>query len=333
MDQKDLRCGRMLLRVSGQSVNMQKIGVFCSGMDTGNKNGRMKMRKYAGFFSFGVALFSSVTLTDLSWADSPMTWDEASSLSRWVVPFQTRSFVGVQGSEREKPMTVTPGNRFMCILKEHVREDFRLRKAPLSSLQKKKMVHILVGARDRLIEKDAMDLALIQRFEAEVLTPSVDLAAVGRLNERIGAIEGEEGAIFLSSLKSLQGILSPDQKKALVEQNAVGIPSMKVDLSSAVFFADRILSIRWALLSREEGLSDSSTRNRYLATYQKEREAINRLGTVMTIDNRREEDLLWSPLVDFRALSAQYRKAGPDEGGFWGELVKALGKLNPPAHS
>lgn len=107
---------------------------------------------------------------------------------------------------------------------------------------------------------------------------------------------------------------------------------MKVDLSSAVFFADRILSIRWNRLSRMEGLSDASIRKQYLAIYEKERASVTRLGIVMTINNRHEEDLLDRPVVDFSALSAQYRKAGPDEGAFWGELVKAIGKLNPPVH-
>lgn len=186
--------------------------------------------------------------------------------------------------------------------------------------------------RDRLIEKDALDLSLIQRFEAQVTTASVDVAAFDRLNEQIGAIEGEEGAIFLTSMKSLQGILSSTQKKALLERNVAGIPSMKVDLSSAVFFADRILSIRWNRLSRMEGLSDASIRKQYLAIYEKERASMTRLGIVMTINNRHEEDLLDRPVVDFSALSAQYRKAGPDEGAFWGELVKAIGKLNPPVH-
>jgi len=289
------------------------------------------MRKSAFFVSFAMALFSSVILTATSRADSPMTWNEAASLSRWVVPFQTRGFVGVQGSERENAMTVTPGNQFLCILKEHAKRYFRLESPSLTDIQKKKMVRLLVRSRDRLIEKDALDLSLIQRFEARVVTPSVDVSAMDRLNEQIGAIEGEEGEIFLSSMKSLQGILTSAQKKTLVEKNVVGIPSMKVDLSSAVFFADRILSIRWNLLSRADGLSDVSTRNRYLATYQKERASMTRLGIAMTINNRHEEDLLDRPVVDFAALSKQYQKAGPDEGDFWGELVKALGKLNPPA--
>lgn len=290
------------------------------------------MRKSAFFVSFAMALFSSVILTATSWADSPMTWDEATSLSRWVVPFQTRGFVGVQGSERENAMTVTPGNQFLCILKDHAKRYFSLQSPFLTDAQKKKIVRLLVRTRDRLIEKDALDLSLIQRFEAQVVMPSVDIAALDRLNEQIGAIEGAEGNIFLSSLKSLQGILSPAQKKALVEKNAIGIPSMRVDLSSAVFFADRILSIRWNMLSRAEVLSDSSTRNQYLATYQKERALIDRLGIAMTINDRHEEDLLDRPVVDFKALSRQYQKAGPDEGAFWGELVKALGKLNPPVH-
>lgn len=290
------------------------------------------MRKSAGFFALGVVLFSSVIMTDLSWGDSPMTWDEASSLSRWVVPFQTRGFVGVQGSERERSNTVTPGNQFLCVLKEHARRYLRLKRPSLTDTQKKKMVRLLVRTRDRLIEKDALDLFLIQRFEAQVVTPSVDISTLDRLNEEIGAIEGEEGRIFLSSLKSLQGILSSDQKKALIEKSVVGIPSMKVDLSSAVFFADRILSIRWNMLSRLEALSNGTLRDQFLATYQKERALIDRLGIAMTINDRHVEDLLDHPVVDFSALSKQYKKDGPDEGLFWGELVKALGKLNPPVH-
>jgi hypothetical protein len=260
-----------------------------------------------------------------------MSWEEASSLSRWIVPFQTRGFVGVQGSEWDNPMTVTPGNQFLCILKEHAKRYFRLDAPPLTDSQKKRIVRLLVRSRDRMIEKDALDLSLIQRFEAQVVMASVDVTALERLNEQIGAIEGEEGRIFLSSMKSLQGILSSVQKKGLIERNVVEIPSMMVDLSSAVFFADRILSIRWNLLSRTEGLSDASTRKKYLLTYQKERAEITRLGISMTINNRHEEDLLERPVVDFSALSAQYQKSGPDEGAFWGELVKAIGKMNPPA--
>lgn len=289
------------------------------------------MRKSVVLFAFVFVFFSSVILTGSSWADSPMTWDEASSLSRWVVPFQTRGFVGVQGGERENPMTVTPGNRFLCILKEHAKRYFRLDAPPLTDSQKKRIVRLLVHTRDRLIEKDALDLSLIQRFEAQVVTTSVDVAALMRLNEQIGAIEGEEGGIFLSSMKSLQGILSSSQKNGLMERNVVEIPSMRVDLSSAVFFADRILSIRWNLLSRAEGLSDASTRKKYLLIYQKERAEVTRLGIAMTINNRHEEDLLDRPVVDFSTLSAQYQKSGPGEGAFWGELVKALGRLNPPA--
>ncbi len=289
------------------------------------------MRKSAVLFSFGLLFLSSVILPPMSWADSPMTWEEATSLSRWVVPFQTRGFVGVQGSERERSMTVTPENQFLCILKEHAKQYFGLRSPSLTPSQKKKMVRLLVRTRDRLIRKDALDLSLIQRFESRVVMPSVDVAALGRINGEIGAIEGAEGGIFLSSMKSLQGILSYAQKKALVEQYGVEIPAMRVDLSSAVFFADRILSIRWNFLSKPEGLFDGSVMNQYLATYQKERELMTRLGTSMTLDNRHEEDLLESPVVDFAALSAQYKKAGPDEGAFWGELVKAIGRLNPPA--
>ena len=289
------------------------------------------MRKSAVFLAFGFVFFSSLLLTARSWADSPMTRDEASSLSRWIVPFQTRSFVGVQGSERERSMTVTPGNQFLCILKEHATQYLGLRSPSLTPSQKKKMVRLLVRTRDRLIRKDALDLALIQRFESRVVMPSVDVAALGRINGEIGAIEGAEGGIFLSSMKSLQGILSYAQKEALAEQYGVEIPSMRVDLSSAVFFADRILSIRWNFLSKSEDLFDGSVMNQYLATYQKERASMTRLGISMTINNRHEEDLLESPVVDFSALSAQYKKAGPDEGAFWGELMKAIGKLNPPA--
>ena len=296
-----------------------------------NVEGEVKMRKSAVLFTFGLVLCSSVIFTATSWAGSPMTWDEAASLSRWVVPFQTRGFVGVQGSERDNPMTVTPGNQFLCILKEHAKRYFRLDAPPLTDSQKKRIVRLLVRTRDRLIEMDAQDLSLIQRFEAQVITTSVDVAALDRLNEQIGAIEGEEGGIFLSSMKLLQGILSSNQKKRLIERNVVGIPSMRVDLSSAVFFADRILSIRWKLLSSGEGISDASTRNQYLVTYQKERAAINRLGISMTINNRHEADLLDRPVVDFSALSAQYQKSGPDEGAFWGELVKAIGEMNPPS--
>ena len=197
------------------------------------------MRKSAVLLSFGCVFLSALILPAMTWADSPMSWDEATALSRWVIPFQTRGFVGVQGKERERTMTVTPGNRFLCILKEHAKRYFRLDAPSLTDRQKKKIVRLLVHTRDRLIEKDALDLSLIQRFEAQVTTASVDVAALDRLNEQIGAIEGEEGAIFLTSMKSLQGILSSTQKKALLERNVAGIPSMKVDLSSAVFFADQ----------------------------------------------------------------------------------------------
>jgi len=287
------------------------------------------MKRLWVLVAFGFVLFSSAILSGPSWADSPMTMDEATALSRWVVPFQTRGFVGVQGAERERSMTVTPGNQFLCLLKEHARRYFRLQNPSLTDSQKEKVVHLLVRTRDRLIEKDALDLSLIQRFESQVITPSVDVAALDRLNERIGAIEGAEGGIFLDAMKSLQGILSSPQRKALIEKN-LEIPSMRVDLSSAVFFAERILSIRWNVLSGALGSLNDSTRKQYLATYQKERASITRLGIRMTISNRHEGDLLERPLIDFRALSAQYKKAGPDEGAFWGGLVKALGELNPP---
>lgn len=262
---------------------------------------------------------------------SSIPLDEARSLAKWIVPAQTLGWVGVQGREREKPMTVTPGNRFLRILGRHARWYFDpAHHLALSARQKQQIIHVLVRTRDRLVSLDAKDLALVQRFEAAVSTPSVDVGELGRLNERIGAVEGEEAGVFMGSLRSLQGVLTPSQKKTAVMLGRSIIPPLSVDLSSAVFLADRILSIRWNLLQNVLDSDNKDGMNRALKSYEKGRQSVLSLGAEKTLWDKKADDLMNQPVVDLGSLNAIERKGGPVEVKFWETLIKSVGSLNPP---
>ncbi|MHB8421548.1 MAG: hypothetical protein ACYDAM_02095 [Leptospirales bacterium] len=264
-------------------------------------------------------------------APTPLSLEEARSLAKWVIPAQTFGWIGVQGSEREKPMTVTPGNRFLRILGEHARWYFNPgHHLSLSGRQKTRMIRILVRTRDRLVGLDAKDLGLVQRFEAEISTTSVDIGELGQLNERIGAVEGEEAGVFEESLRSLQGVLTPSQRKLAMSQGREIIPPLSVGLSSAVFLADRILSIRWNMLQTALESDKKEGTQRALEAYGKGRESILVLGTEKTVWDKKADDLLNQPVVDLKVLNAIEKKSGPVEGKFWETLIKVVGTLNPP---
>ncbi|MHB1287195.1 MAG: hypothetical protein ACYCYP_11695 [Leptospirales bacterium] len=260
----------------------------------------------------------------------PPGWEEVQSMSKWVIPAQSRGWVGVQGGERDKPMEVTPGNRFLRILGSHAHWYFdRQNGLGLSDNQKRRVIQVLIQTRDRLVGLDAKDLFLVQRFEAAVATPSVDVARLGRLNERIGEIEGEEGGIFMGALEALQRVLLPGQRKIAVAKGHTEIPPLSVDLSSAVFFADRILAIRWNRLQSGFTADGGSAETKALASYENGRKAILALGMEKTAWDKKAGDLLSRPVVDLESLGAVEKKAGPIEGQFWETLIRVVGSLNP----
>ena len=291
-------------------------------------------RKVYGVFA-GVLLFAGGPLpagaaTAQANVAPSLRWDEARTLSRWVIPAQSLGWVGVQGREREKPMTVTPGNRFLEILGNHAHWYFdRRNHLALSERQKHRIVRLLIRTRDRLVRLDARDLFLVQRFEAAVASPSVDIAELGRLNERIGAVEGEEAGVFVGALGSLQKVLLPDQRRIAVAMGHDTIPPLSVDLSGAVFFADRILSIRWNLLQNAMSSGGKEEKSRALAAYEKGRKEILSLGTEKTVWDKKAGDLMSQPFVDLDALGAVEKKGGPVEARFWETFIKVVGTLNP----
>lgn len=288
------------------------------------------------FLSAG-AFLASMLVTLPSEASTPsdpgvdFTLSDVRSLTTWVVPAQTRGWVGVQGRERKRRMTVTPGNRFLGILKCHAELylDTKTR-LNLSEAQKAKIRDILTRTRDRMVPMDARDLFLVQHFEAMVASPTVDVARLSRLNELIGSLEGDEAGVFVDGLKSLQGVLTSRQKKALKAKNGDFLPGSDVDLSSAVFLADRILSIRWNILERSAGFSSADDRTSRLSLYLAGRREIHRLGIEMTVWDKKSRDMLYAPYVDLRKLGALEAKSGPVEGRFWETLIKTVGQLNPP---
>jgi hypothetical protein len=254
------------------------------------------------------------------------------SLTTWIVPAQTKGWVGVQGKERSKRLTVTPGNRFLRVLKCHAELYFdRKTGLKLSAAQKAKVKAILARTRDRLVPMDAKDLFLVQHFEAMVASPRVDVARLSRLNELIGSLEGDEAGTFVGGLKSMQGVLTDRQRKTLRAKNGEALPDMTVDLSGAVFLADRILAIRWNVLERTAAFSSDADRQTWLANYLKGRREIQDLGIEKTGWDKKSGDILEAPYVDLRALGEIEAKGGPVEGRFWETLIKTVGALNPPS--
>ena len=254
------------------------------------------------------------------------------ALSRWVIPGQTKGWVGVQGGERNRPMTVTPGNRFLSILRSHAEWYASSRRAVgLSVTQRRKVDRLLVDTRNKLVRLDGEDLALVQLFEAGAVTPSVDISRLGQLNEKIGSVEGEEAQVFVAALSRFQKILLPLQRREGEEASRKVLPDMSVDLSGAVFFADRILSIRWNRLENRLERSGKKPDASYVQAFQAGRDKIWSLGIRKTVGDKEAMDLLKKPWVDLARLAALEKRNGPVEGSFWEEFIHSLGMLNPPA--
>ena len=256
------------------------------------------------------------------------------SLSRWVIPRQTTGWVGVQGHERDRPLTVTPGNRFLSILHDHAAWYASPRRAVgLSPTQRKKVNRLLADTRDRLVRLDGKDLALVQLFEAGAVSPRVDVSRLGQLNEKIGAVEGEEAQVFVTALSRFQTLLLPLQRKEGQAASRKALPDMSVDLSGAVFFADRILSIRWNRLENRLERSGRKPDDSYARAFQAGREKIWSLGIRKTIGDKEAMDLLKKPWVDLSRLSMLEKKNSPVEASFWKAFLHVLGTLNPPPGS
>ncbi len=300
-------------------------------------SGKNTFRKHSRLLGTGVLLGSLIIATSAGAASRTpegVAYDamDVRSLTTWVVPAQTKGWIGVQGKERSKRLAVTPGNRFLRVMKCHAELYFdRKTGLNLSVAQKAKLKEILTRTRDRLIPMDARDLFLVQHFEAMVASPSVDIARLSRLNELIGSLEGDEAGTFVEGLKSLQGVLTARQRKTLRAKNGDVLPDTTVDLSGAVFLADRILAIRWNVLERNAAFSSDAERNAWLSNYLKGRREIQELGIEKTVWDKKSGDILEAPYMDFRALGEIEAKAGPVEARFWETLIKTVGSLNPPS--
>ncbi|KGA94244.1 hypothetical protein LptCag_1007 [Leptospirillum ferriphilum] len=256
------------------------------------------------------------------------------SLSRWVIPRQTTGWVGVQGRERDRPLTVTPGNRFLSILHDHAAWYASSRRAVgLSTVQRRKVNRLLADTRNRLVRLDGKDLALVQLFEAGAVAPRVDVSRLGQLNEKIGAVEGEEAQVFVTALSRFQKLLLPLQRREGEVASRNVLPDMSVDLSGAVFFADRILSIRWNRLENTLEQSGKKPDDAYVRAFQSGRKKIWSLGIRKTVGDKEAMDLLKKPWVDLAGLSRLEKKNGPVEATFWKEFLHTLGTLNPPSGS
>lgn len=259
---------------------------------------------------------------------------EIHSLSRWVIPQQIRGWVGVQGGERDRPMTVTPGNRFLKILGAHASWYMSSRRSVgMTPNQVRKVQVLLAKTRDRLIRLDGEDLELVQRFEAGAVAPRVNVASLGQLNEKIGSVEGEEAQVFVQDLARFQNLLLPVQRREGQEASRRVLPDMSVDLSGAIFLTDRILSIRWNRLENAMEAKDKKPGEQYARAFRDGRSALWSRGIRMTVGEKKATDLLTRPWVDLTRLSALEKKNGPVEAKFWEGFIDTLGKLNPPAGS
>ena len=247
------------------------------------------------------------------------------ALNRVVIPAQTPSFVGGQ----KPPMAVTPGNRFMRILVSHV----ALWESPetglaISADQRKRFREILLKTRPELIRNDATDLRLVQLFEAFLVRKKVPEKRLHALNARIGEIEGKEAMEFLSALKELQAVLTAPQIQMLRQKNETELPSDNVSVSSALMFADRMLSIRWQRVMA--GSLPAKSREGLARRYHKARNWLWSLAAEKTVSDRSVDDLLSKPFVDMEAFGEIEKKAGPLEGKFWGTFLRIVTLLQSP---
>jgi len=256
---------------------------------------------------------------------SPARLSIDNALNQVVLPLATPSFVGGQGP----PMEVTPGNRFMKILSEHLRlwQDDRTGLA-LSSDQKSALRKILVSTRSDLIGTDATDLRFVELFEAALAEKDLPVAELDALNARIGEVEGREGMRFVAAIKEMQAVLTEPQINILKQKEELVLPSADISLTPALQFADRILALRWQLLMKRP-LSDSARRD-LDARYTKARDWLFSLASEKTVYDRKVDDLLHEPFVDMGRFYDLERKAGPLEVKFWGTFLRIVRLLSPP---
>ena len=249
------------------------------------------------------------------------------ALNRVILPAQTPSFVGGQ----TPPLAVTPGNRFMEILVGHA----TLWEKPESGLaitsdQRHRLREILIRSRAAIIKSDAADLRLVQLFEAMLVETHVPQKKLAALNARIGEVEGKEGMQFVGALKEMQAVLSAPQIMTLRNLNETVLPSSNVSVSSALMFADRMLSIRWEKAMEET--RSATARDNLARRYHKARNWLWSLAAEKTVSDRTVNDLLSMPFVDMEAFGELEKKAGPLEGKFWGTFLRVVTLLSPSTH-
>ncbi len=256
---------------------------------------------------------------------SPARLSIDETLNRVILPLETPSFAGGQ----IPPAEVTPGNRFMKILSEHLRlwQDDRTGLA-LSSDQKKALRSILVSTRSDLIGQDATDFRLVQLFEAALAEKDLPSADLEALNARIGEVEGREGQRFVSALKEMQAVLTEPQISTLKQKEEAILPSADISLTPALLFADRILALRWKILM-ERPLS-GSWRSDLDLRYTKARNWLYSLASEKTVYDRKIDDVLSEPFVDMGRFIDLESKAGPLEAKFWGTFLRIVRLLSPP---
>ena len=247
------------------------------------------------------------------------------ALNQVILPLSTPSFAGGQ----RPPLEVTPGNRFMKVLLDHLRlwSDDRTGLA-LSADQKSRLRTLVVSTRSDLIGADAQDFRLVELFEAALVEKTLSPGALASLNTRIGEVEGKEGMRFVAALKEMQAILTEPQIEILRERGNAVPPVSDVSLTSAFTFADRMLALRWQILMARH--LSPQTRSKIDRRYVKARNWLLSLAAEKTVYDRQVDDLLNQPFVDMEAFDDIERKAGPLEGKFWGTFLRIVRLLSPP---
>ena len=247
------------------------------------------------------------------------------SLNRIILPAQTPSYVGGQ----TPPLEVTPGNRFMGILVSHAALWEKAQTGlAITSDQRQRLRVILEKTRGALIKSDAVDLRLVQLFEAMLVRRRVPAKEIAALNARIGEVEGKEGMQFVGALKEMQAVLTAPQIQTLKQLNDTVLPSPNVSVTSALMFTDRMLSLRWQKLVPS---LPKKAREDLARRYAKARRWLWSLATEKTISDREVADILGKPFVDMQAFGEIEKTAGPLEGKFWGTFLRIVALLNPNA--
>jgi hypothetical protein len=155
---------------------------------------------------------------------------------------------------------------------------------------------------------------------------TIPVAALRSLNVRIGETEGREAGRFVSSLKEIQAVLNESQIATLKQKNADVLPASDTSVSSALAFADRILSLRWQM-AMQKGFPEK-TRIELAGRYRKARNWLWSLASEKTISDRNVGDVLDAPFVDMAKLDVLEKKGGPLEGKFWETFLRIAELLN-----